>query len=312
MAAPRVCGTLEVIDAQVHLNQLLPHWRTAGLDEAVEAGVQAMDAVGIDRVLIGEVHGLDENYRLIGELLPNGAIRTSRPFSERAVEMYPDRFAYYALVDPLDPDLDSVTRQIAARPGAGGLRIIPLLETGEVARLERGEYDSLFAAAERYNMPVFAWVPSRAAMLVPYAERFSNLQLIVDHTGVGAAPLRSGRELPATTASSLTEALADRIEEFARVCEMARYPNIWLKWSHAPMLLTEADYPYADLLPLLRQAIDAFGAERIMWASDYTIARVENGNSWAQCLYYLVDSGVLSRTEKEWILGGSVRRLLER
>jgi predicted TIM-barrel fold metal-dependent hydrolase len=78
------------------------------------------------------------------------------------------------------------------------------------------------------------------------------------------------------------------------------------------MLLTEADYPYADLLPLLRQAIDAFGAERIMWASDYTIARAENGNSWAQCLHYLVDSGALSRTEKEWILGGSVRRLLER
>ena len=37
----------------------------------------------------------------------------------------------------------------------------------------------------------------------------------------------------------------------------------------------------------------------------------KNGNSWAQCLYYLVDSGALSRTEKEWILGGSVRRLLE-
>ena len=63
-------------------------------------------------------------------------------------------------------------------------------------------------------------------------------------------------------------------------------------------------------MPLLRQAIDAFGVERIMWASDYTIARDQNGNSWAQCLYYLLDSDQLSETEKEWLLGGSVRKIL--
>ena len=47
-----------------------------------------------------------------------------------------------------------------------------------------------------------------------------------------------------------------------------------------------------------------------MWASDYTVARDQNGNSWGQCLYYVLDSDQLSRTEKEWILGGSVRKIL--
>jgi predicted TIM-barrel fold metal-dependent hydrolase len=32
------------------------------------------------------------------------------------------------------------------------------------------------------------------------------------------------------------------------------------------------------VIPLLRQAIDAFGVERIMWATDYTIARDQTGN----------------------------------
>ena len=246
----------------------------------------------------------------MGEELPNGAIRTRYPFSERAVELHPDRFLYYILIDPLDPDLDRLTREIASRPGACAIRIVPLIESGEVDRLERGEFDLLFAAAERHHVPVFAWVPSRAETLVPYALKFPDLQLVVDHTGVGAAPLPGGRKLPATTASSLTEAHADRIKEFAQVCNMAQYPNIWLKWSHAPGLLSEEDYPWADVVPLLRQAIDAFGVDRIMWASDYTIERIENGNSWGQLLYYLLDSSELSRVEKEWVLGGSVRRLL--
>ena len=38
--------------------------------------------------------------------------------------------------------------------------------------------------------------------------------------------------------------------------------------------------------------------------------RDQNANSWAQCLYYLLDSDQLSRTEKEWLLGGSARQIL--
>jgi predicted TIM-barrel fold metal-dependent hydrolase len=111
-------------------------------------------------------------------------------------------------------------------------------------------------------------------------------------------------------ASSLTPTLPERIAELDRVCDLARYPNVALKWCHAPGLLSDQEYPYADLMPLLRRAIAAFGVERIMWASDYTVARDQNGNSWAQCLYYLLDSDQLSEYEKEWILGRSLRRAL--
>ena len=47
-----------------------------------------------------------------------------------------------------------------------------------------------------------------------------------------------------------------------------------------------------------------------MWASDYTVARDQNANSCAQYLYYLLDSDQLSRTEREWLFGGSARRVL--
>ena len=40
-----------------------------------------------------------------------------------------------------------------------------------------------------------------------------------------------------------------------------------------------------------------------MWASDYTQARNEMPITWAQALYYILDSDRLSETEKESVLG---------
>jgi predicted TIM-barrel fold metal-dependent hydrolase len=300
---------IEIIDAQVHLNQLGANWRTDPVDSVIATGIEAMDAVGIDRVLIGEARGFDSQFRPLGQELPNGAVRSSYPFSERAVELHPARFAYHVVVDFRDPELDRLTAEARARPGANSMRIVPVPQTGAVDSLEHGGFNELFAAAERHQVPVFAWVPGRAHLLLPYVQRFPGLRFIVDHCGVGVAPLQAG-ELPVTMQSSLTSSREDRLAELERVCGMARYPNIALKWCHAPGLLSEEHYPYRDVMPLLRQALDAFGVERVMWASDYTVARDQNANSWAQCLYYLLDSDQLSRTEKEWLLGGSARHIL--
>jgi hypothetical protein len=300
---------MEIIDAQVHLNQLVADWRTASIDSVIASGIQAMDAVGVQRVLIGEAHGFNARMRPAGLELPNGAIRSEYPFSERAVELHPQRFVYHVRVDPDDPELERIVAGVHSKPGALSMRIVPVPQTGEVARLERGDYEPLFAAAEQHQVPVFAWVPGRAHMLVPYVRNYPRLTFIVDHCGVGVAPIRIG-VLPVTMATSLTPTLPERVAELDRVCELAQYPNVAVKWCHAPGLLSEQDFPYRDLMPLLRRTIDAFGVERIMWASDYTVARDQNGNSWAQTLYYLLDSDELSATEKEWILGRSLRRAL--
>jgi L-fuconolactonase len=305
-----MAAKIEIIDAQVHLNQLGPNWQTEPIDSVIATGIQAMDAVGIDKVLIGEAHGFDSKFRPLGEELPNGAIRSAFPFSERAVELHPDRFTYHVVIDFTDPELDRLAAEVQTRPGANSMRIVPVPQTGAVDSLEHAEFNALFAAAERYEVPVFAWVPGRAHLLLPYIQRFPKLRFIVDHCGVGVAPLRVG-QLPVTMETSMTKSRDDRLVELTRVCEMAQYPNVALKWCHAPGLLSEEDYPYRDVMPLLRQAIDAFGVERIMWASDYTIAQSQNANTWAECLYYLLDSDQISRTEKEWLLGGSVRQLLK-
>jgi L-fuconolactonase len=301
---------IEIVDAQVHLNQLVPDWRTAETDAVIATGIQAMDAVGVQAALIAESRGFDSKMRpALGPELPNGAIRAEFPFSERAVAQHPDRFAYLVRIDVKDPEVERIVGEVRPKPGALCMRIVPIPDTGEVASLERGEFEPLFAAAEKYGVPVFAWLPARSHLLVPYLKRFPRLQFILDHCGVGVAPPHTGQMAP-TLASSMTPTRAERVAQLDQVLDLAQYPNLALKWCHAPTLLSETAYPYRDVLPLLRRVIEAFGVERVMWASDVTQARAEANQTWAQLLYYVLDSDQLSGTEKAWLLGRSVRQAL--
>src|SRR5215472_5665216 len=109
---------MEIIAAQVHMNQLVSNWKAAPLDDLIATGIQAMDAVGVDKVLIGESHGFTAKMLPMGEELPNGAVRTTYPFSERAVELHPDRFVYHVRVDSRDPELERILSEVRSKPGA--------------------------------------------------------------------------------------------------------------------------------------------------------------------------------------------------
>ena len=110
---------MEIVDAQVHLNQLTPDWRTADPDRVIAQAIAAMDAVGVNTLLIAESRGFDARMRpALGPELPNGAIRAQLPFSERAVELHPDRFGYLVRIDRIDPELERLVAEVRTRPGA--------------------------------------------------------------------------------------------------------------------------------------------------------------------------------------------------
>jgi predicted TIM-barrel fold metal-dependent hydrolase len=301
---------MHIVDAQVHLNQLVDDWRDADPDTVIATAITTMDALGIERVLIAESRGFDAQMRpALGHVLPNGAVRAEYPFSERAVARHPDRFGYLCRIDVDDPELDRLMSQVRTKPGALCVRIVPIPNIGEVDRLARGEFEPLFAAAETHGVPVFAGLSARGQLLEPYLVKFPRVQVILDHCGVGVEPPRLGTIAP-TLAPSMVPTLAERVTQLNQVAALARYPNLSLKWCHAPARFSAEGYPFRDVIPHLRTMLDAFGMERVMWASDYTQSRDTFGGVWAEALYYLRDSDQLSDVEKEWLLGGSVRRVL--
>ena len=63
--------------------------------------------------------------------------------------------------------------------------------------------------------------------------------------------------------------------------------------------------PGDKLWPILRMAVDAFGKERVMWASDHSVN--QRGESWADLLYGVKACPLLSAEELEWVLGKALR-----
>lgn len=295
----------DVVDAQVHANKFRGLSDPAAILEAV---VGAMDALGITAAVVDEYTGLDqEGHMLPGARDAQGSWIPQRPFSRLAVEKYPDRFRYLWRIDIQDPQLPRLMKMLReAEPGAVALRVHtgPRRVAWSDPLFANGGYAPYFELAERNHVPVFIAMAPQADLLAPYAKQFPALNFIVDHMG-----LVSGNERPPES-----EPAEQRLRRFDRVIELAKYPNVAIKWCHIERIATRP-YPFEDVMPGLRRLVDAFGAQRVMWASDATeTARPDRSpfpSTWAQALHHVMDTGLLTPEEKSWILGRTARSILK-
>lgn len=99
------------------------------------------------------------------------------------------------------------------------------------------------------------------------------------------------------------------MELFDKVLELAQYNNIVLKWSHASENFESPVYPSDMLTPMLKDAIEAFGADRIMWARDYSVNM--RGESWEDILNGIRKNIDLTDQEIKMILGGTALKCLQ-
>ena len=108
----------------------------------------------------------------------------------------------------------------------------------------------MFAAAAEHNLALCPLIGTEGLpALSRRCEQFPQTPVIIDHLCLigGAQPIE-----------------ASRIDQ---LCAMAQYPQVLVKVS-AFYALGEKKAPHDDLADLIRHVRDAFGAERLMWASD--------------------------------------------
>jgi predicted TIM-barrel fold metal-dependent hydrolase len=283
---------MDIVDAQLHMGR-----------GKIEAALEAMDALGIESAVLDELWGMQPGAGIThydpGHVLPNGAWRTGFPTAHEAALIYPERFAFLVRIDRLDPQLESVMRVVGSTKGACAFRLQPVWTQDEAEAFVAGAYDGLLDIAQDIGLPICWFVPGFVEQLRPYIEKYPKLNFVIDHCGMGFTGVSTWRPAQET-------ALANSPAYFERVLALAEFPNVALKWSHAQDRFGVPDYPYDGLRPHLRRAISAFGAERLIWASDNTVIA---NHGWGDMLYYLRDDLELSRGEKEWILGRSARRV---
>jgi predicted TIM-barrel fold metal-dependent hydrolase len=262
---------MEIVDAQIHATH-------RGLDEAIAI----MDAMGVSAAVL-------DDWPPVRYKLPSGVTRFQYPFDESAVARFPARFAYVVRFDPTDPAIDELVAQVRQAPG----RVCVRIASGHDLKVLREEgHERVLAAASKYDVPVMIYPGGEHQPLTNYVRKFDRVQFIIDHVGMGIERATLPNQLETTIEQLLT---------------YAKYPNVTVKWGHAPRLSREP-FPYRDLLTQLRRVIDAFSVERLMWTSDFTVTT--DHHTYAESLFCLRGSDILSANDKEWILGKTVREVL--
>ncbi|WP_176718198.1 amidohydrolase family protein [Paenibacillus kribbensis] len=280
-----------VVDTQIHIGP-------GGIEEMLAA----MDALGIQSVLIDEFWLPSLDYQPHHDL-SSGGIRPVNPTAELAAQLHPERFSWVLRVERTDPEYAAIIRMVRDAPSGRGIRIIPGMTLKDTQAFANGEYDHILAASEKAGLPLFLYLPDHPELIAAAAKKFPNLRIIVDHIGLYSNDMRTmfGGAVPARSSK-------EQMALFDKVLALSKFPNIALKWSHTSEMFETPVYPGEDLQPLLRKAISSFGADRIMWASDFSVN--QRGENWSEILYGVKGNFKLSDQERAAILGGTARKWL--
>ncbi|ESQ52155.1 hypothetical protein EUTSA_v10016892mg [Eutrema salsugineum] len=96
---------------------------------------------------------------------------------------------------------------------------------------------------------------------------------------------------------------------YTQLMKLSRFPQVYVKFS-ALFRLSRTGFPYQDLSPLLSKVVSNFGANRVMWGSDFPFVVLECGYKEAkEAVTIIAKQASLSSSEMDWILGKTVMQL---
>lgn len=102
-----------------------------------------------------------------------------------------------------------------------------------------------------------------------------------------------------------------REEDVSNLCRLGEFEHTFVKTS-AFYALGEKKAPYTDMGPLIPRLRDAYGADRLMWASDCPY-QVQDGHTYADSIALVRDRlDFLSGDDKDWMLRRTAERVFFR
>ncbi|KAG4926048.1 hypothetical protein JHK87_051588 [Glycine soja] len=112
--------------------------------------------------------------------------------------------------------------------------------------------------------------------------------------------------------TTTTQGLGPYISEIVQLC--TEFPSTVVLLDHLafckPPSLSRGQFSHLDLSPLLSQVVSSFGANRLMWGTDFPYVVPECGYKEAnEALHLLADQISLTSTDLEWMMGRTVTQL---
>lgn len=204
----------------------------ANVDASPASLLEKMRWNGISRtVLIQVIHYKWDNHYLVATL-----------------RAHPGKFVGVCRVDPEDPAAPEQLSYWTER-GCRGVRLSPAVDpSGDWIR--GSQITAVWKRCEDLKVPMTLLLPaSRLSDIVPLLDRFPTVTTVIDH---------------------MADCPVDDSQGFQVLRSLARYPKVYVKVSH-PWSLSKQPYPYPDVQAMIARLRDAFGAERLMWGTDWPI-----------------------------------------
>ncbi len=221
---------------------------------------------GVSRVVLIQMsyYGFDNSYML------------------DAMREMPGTFSGVAVVDHHAADVRDTMRRLKQQ-GVRGFRIHPA-DKPVGPWLAEDAMARFWKLGAEENLAMCALVnPNALKPLDRMCQRFPRTPVVIDHFA------RIGVDGVIRTA------------DVDALCQLARHPRTHVKVS-AFYALGKKQAPYLDLAPMIRRLVEAFGANRLMWATDCPY-QVQNGHTYRDSIE-LVRSRLdfLTDDDRTWML----------
>jgi L-fuconolactonase len=180
---------------------------------------------------------------------------------------------------------DHLTR-LTREDGFHGVRLSPAGDaTGDWIRGPL--MPPLWKRCDDLKVPMTLLVPiGRLPDVQKLVERFPELTIVIDH---------------------MADCPVDHPEQLEMLVALVRYPKVFVKISHTWSLSKES-YPWLDAQRLVQRLYHTFGPQRLMWATDWPIAK--DRASYRQRLTVVRDEmKFLNADDKSWMLSKTVERV---
>lgn len=288
---------MDTVDAHLHLfrakSNEYPRPIFEGMtpperDEPAELLLEAMDGAGVDRAV---VVALSTEDRYLGEVL----------------ESHPGVFAGVAVHDfEVDNPVDSLRRRVETI-GIQGLRLYGL-NAAAGSEPESIEAFPLLEAMRDLNIKGwFYGPPDQVRILDECLELLPGLNIVFNHLAFlpdMEAELRIDEHGRPRFDLDLPPKGLELVEQVA-----AKHPTVHVLFS-GHYAFSSDGYPYRDLQEVVNRIYNAFGADRMMMASDWPWIREEPGYEETLSVIDLLLADI-SPQERDMIRGGTATRLFD-
>jgi L-fuconolactonase len=242
-----------------------PYWYAP-----VESLLDEMMRSGVEKAVLIQIGGVyDNSYEI------------------ECMRRFPGRFAAVAMVDTTRPDApERLARWV--KQGIQGIRLNPNERSAASDPL------AIWRKAAELGVPVSCQGSNVEAFSSPEFEdiikELPDLKIIIEHLGGGGSDTTPPHS------------------RYRKVLDLAQYPNTYMKIPgfgeicSRPMPFRQP-FPFESVPPLIEMALEAFGARRLMWGSNYPPV-AGRGEGYRNSLQWPLERLPFKNEEdKEWVFG---------